>query len=142
MFDKVSVTLAECYDIEYLKKLNSQYRYSIVTNDFIDNLSFHIFKMWKVYDNNQLSGLVYMSKINGVYTFDAYKDKHSTAQFASTVVAGRLALKLMKDITNVIYSIHIKRNRLATKALGILGFDVINSLEVDCCEYLVFRKEL
>lgn len=115
-------------EIDLITRLANQYKYN-KTPDFLIKWAIGTTGLyfWKGYTKEgQFGGIVYLSHFKEIdrYTLDAYRDFSVKLDRHYFKEAGRLVIDFaLKEITNVLYTAHDVRNRLATKMCKDLGFN-------------------
>ena len=139
------VKLIPTTDIDYLLKLIGKYRYEHIEKDKQrEILHRNGFKFWKVYYQDRLFGVGYLSYFPYIgFSLDGYKDPDSGPDKKPSYVSGRLISDyFLKEIHPEIWTTHDTRNRAATVMCKRIGFKPITEKEIKGKKLRILRRRL
>lgn len=123
------IRLKETNNYDYAIKIDLKDRTTKESKEEVERVfKEDVWRLWEVYKDGERIGVVFSCCVKGTYTIDGYNE---TKDFWAAVVAGRKACDKIFEKTDVIYTLHDKKEWKITLLAKMMGFQVVKYHEGD-----------
>ena len=113
--------IKDLVDLNYLYKLTFVHTYnSMAMVDIIEKYDKHFLFGYEIFEDNRRVGVVLALKVGEMYSIDGYNESGSI--FSAAKAGKKVAKRLFKDYTKVIYTTHRVEDRASTALTKRIGF--------------------
>ena len=108
-------------DFEYLYSLICKHKNNALSySDIVSSFKEYFLFGYEIFEDNQRVGVVFALKVGEMYSVDGYNESGSI--FSASKAGKKVAKRLLKDYTEVIYTSHNICDKASTALTKRIGF--------------------